>query len=112
MSAFRTTLNVVATSLGVPSDEAIAAGQPSKLDIILTLGQTLPFGEPGQPPIMAHLGDVVYSLGRDTAIEFFKKGLEAAEMLPPESKLVPATDLKAATATADLAQQLKIEPAT
>lgn len=101
MSAFKATLNVAAASLGVPSDESLAAGRPSEVEITLTIAQQLPFGEPGQPPIMAHLGDITYTLGRDTAVEFFRKGLEAAEALPPESKLQIATDVKAAESAAE-----------
>lgn len=111
MSAFKVTLNVAAASLGVPSDEALKAGQPPAVEVNLTIAQQLPFGEAGQPPIMAHLGDVTYSLGRDTAIEFFKKGLEAAEALPPESKLQLATDVAAAEAAAEKVNQFRADAA-
>lgn len=94
MSAFDTTINVVGTNLGVPTEEAIKAGEPPTIEIELVVGQVLPFAAgPGQPPLQVPLGRIKYTLNKETAVEFFKRGLEAAEGLPDASKLEIATSL-------------------
>lgn len=98
MSAFSMKLNVGRTAIAAAPAEAIKAGEAENaLDIILTVVHVLPISAgPGQPPMMAPLGDVTFSIGREQAVEFFKTGLSAAEDLPPESDLVIANDLGAA----------------
>lgn len=96
------TLNVGRTAIGAPEPEAVKNGEaPNALDIILTVVQVLPFQQPGQPPVMAALGNVKFSMGRDQAVEFFKTGLEAAEDLPPESNLTVAADMSMAEKMAE-----------
>lgn len=106
MSAFDITLNVLGTSLGVPDEEAQAQGA-SDIEIHLAIAQQLPFGQPGGPPVMAHIGNVKYVLDRDTAIKFFEKGLEAAQKLPAPSKLAVATDMGEVAKAAEGLEGLK-----
>lgn len=95
MSAFETSLNVLGTSIAVPDEESLKQGAPSAVEIVLAIAMQLPFGQQNTGPMMAHIGNVKYTLDRDSAIQFFKGGLEAAEKLPPVSKLDIATDLSA-----------------
>lgn len=113
MSAFETTLNVVGTNLGVPSEEALASGEASPvIEIELIVGQVLPFAAgPGQPPLQVPLGSVRYALGKKPATEFFKSGLKAAEELPEErqSQLEIATSLDGLDEVNDRLRKLKGE---
>lgn len=94
MSAFDTTVNVVGTSIGVPTEEHLAAGAPPALEIAIKIGQQLPFSAgDGQPPVVAELGTIRFGLNQDTAVEFFEQGLEAAKKLPVKPKLDIATNL-------------------
>lgn len=96
MSAFDMKINVGRTAIASPPPEMVKAGEAENaLDVILTVVQILPFGNPGQPPVAAALGNIKFSLSRDQAVEFFKTGLETAEELPPESGLTIANDLSA-----------------
>ena len=74
----------------------------------MAVAMQLPFAQQqGQPPMMAHIGNVKYQLDRDSAIKFFQSGLEAAEALPPTSRLAVATDLKAAENAAEQIGQFR-----
>lgn len=98
MSAFETTVNVVATQVGIPDEEAQKQGA-TDMEVSLAIGQQLPFAQqPGAPPMMAMLGAIKFSMNKESAMKFFTAGLEAAEKLPEVSKLEVATDLKAAEA--------------
>ena len=92
MSAFDVSLNVLGTSLAVPDEEALKQGAEPNIEVSLAVALQLPFGQPGGAPMMAHLGNVKYILSRDTAVEFFEKGLEAAQGLPAPSKLTVAQE--------------------
>lgn len=88
MSAFDSNINVVGTSIGVPTEEQLENGHPSALEIALKVGQVLPFSQgPGAPPVIAEFGTLRFALDRDTAIEFFEKGLEEAKKLPAKAKI-------------------------
>ncbi len=110
MTAFDANVNVVGTSIGVPTDEQLEAGAPSVLEIAIKVGQQLPFSQgPGQPAVTAELGTMRFALERDMALEFFEKGLEAARTLPVKSSLDIATSLdgveEAAKQMADLTKK-------
>jgi hypothetical protein len=108
VSAFSAELNVIGTSLGVPTEEQLEAGAEPNLEVNLIIGQTLPFSPgPGQPPVVAPLGQLTYRLAKDMAVEFFKKGIEAAEDLPEPSKLAVATDLASAEQAAQQLDRLR-----
>lgn len=107
MSAFDINLNVIGTQLGVPDEEQIKQGA-NTVEVTLMLGLTLPFSQgQGAPPLQAPLGTVTYNLDRDTAIELFTKGKEAAEKLPQRPKLDIATDMNAVEAAASRLNQFK-----
>lgn len=107
MSAFEARVNVAATSIAIPTEEQQEQGA-NNVDIHLVVTVPLPFAQgPGQPPLQTQLGTIVYGLDRDTAIKFFKQGLEAAEKLPKTSDLEVATDLSAAEAAAQRLEALK-----
>jgi len=96
MSAFEASVNVLGTSIAVPEEESIKAGAPSVVEVILAVAMQLPFAQQqGAPPMMAHIGNIKYQLDRDSAIKFFRSGLEAAEKSPAASNLAIATDLSA-----------------
>src|SRR4051812_3828518 len=95
MSAFDTRLNVIGHSIGVPNEEQLRNGVPPSVEIALKIGLSLPFSTgPGEQPVTTAAGSVRYEIGRDAAIEFFKKGLEAAEGLPVAADIQIASDLK------------------
>ena len=107
MSAFDIHINVVGTSIGAPSEDALKAGAPSALEVELLLGQQLPFAQgPGQPPIVAPLGKVRYALEREAAIEFFERGLEEAKKLPAKSNIEVAHSLDGVEKAAERLQKL------
>lgn len=106
MSAFDMSLSVFGTSIAVPDEEsqktAKQSGQPVALDVILAVALPLPFQQgPGQPPVMAHLGNVKFSMDKESAEKFFQSGLEAAEQLPATSNLAVVSDLGAAERMGD-----------
>lgn len=110
MTAFDANVNVVGTSIGVPTEEQLEAGAPSVLEIAIKVGQQLPFSQgPGQPGVTAELGTMRFALERDMAIEFFEKGLEAAQSLPAKPNIDIATSLdgidEAAKQMADLTKK-------
>lgn len=102
MSAFDSHINVVGTSLGVPTEEQLAEGHPSALEIALKIGQVLPFSQgPGAPPVIAEFGTLRFALERETAMEFFEKGLEEAKKLPAKPKIDIAQTLDGVDVAAD-----------
>lgn len=110
MTAFDATLNVIGTSLGVPPEEHLEAGAPAVVEIAIKVGQQLPFSQgAGQPPVTAELGAFRFAMSRDMAIEFFEKGLEAAQSLPNKPSIDIATSLdgidEAAQKMADLTKK-------
>src|SRR3954467_708921 len=93
MSAFDSQIAVVGTSIGVPSEERLASGVDPSVEVALRIGLTLPFSPaPGEPPVQANAGTLRYKLGKEAAVEFFSKGLEAAQTLPNESRIQTATN--------------------
>lgn len=108
MSAFDATLNVVGTSIGAPTEEQLAQGAPSALELSLQIGQQLPFSQgPGHPPVVAEFGTLRFGLDRDTAIEFFSKGLEAAQALPAKKPIEIASNLQGVEEAAERLAKLK-----
>lgn len=110
MTAFDANINVVGTSIGMPTEEQMNAGAPAVLELGLKVGQQLPFSQgPGQPPVTADLGMLRFTLDREVAIEFFEKGLEAAKTLPVKPNIDIATNLEgveeAAKQMADLTKK-------
>lgn len=107
MTAFDANITVGGLDLAVPGEEALKNGVHPHVEVILTVVQPLPIAQgPGQPLIVP-LGNLKFPIGRDQAVEFFKKGLEAAEGLPPESKLEIASDLTAAEQAAQQMQAMR-----
>lgn len=96
MSAFETSLNVVATDVATPTEEALEEGAPPILEVNLVVGLAIPVPQGGQMGLaQIGIGKYTYALPKEAAVEFFKKGLEAAEALPDEqrSKIEIATSL-------------------
>lgn len=107
MSAFETTINVVATSVGIPDEEAIKQGA-TDMEVTLAIGQTLPFAQQqGAPPMMALLGSIKFTMNKESALKFFRSGLEAAEKLPETSKLAISTDIHAAEEAANAVNAMR-----
>lgn len=94
MSAFDMNINVGDYGFSVPDEEAIAAGAPPRMSVILNIVQVL--GVQGGQVATMPFGSVNFGMGREDAIRFFKAGLEQAEQLPAESKLTIANDMTAA----------------
>jgi len=94
MTAFDSHVNVVGTSIGTPTEEQLADGAPSAVEIAIKVGQQLPFAQgPGQPPVVAEIGTLRFTLDRVTALELFERGLEAANDLPSKPSIDIATSL-------------------
>jgi hypothetical protein len=95
VSAFEMSVNVGDYGFAMPDPEVIkAGGAPSRIDVILKVVQVL--GVPGGQMAAVPLGDLKFGLGRDDAIKFAETMKEQAELLPPESKIAVATDLRQA----------------
>lgn len=102
MTAFDSTINVVATQISAPDEEQIKNGVPPVIELRLDVGLDLPFSQgPGTPQLVVPAGSIRFTLPSDAAVEFFKKGLEAAENLPKPSDLVTASDLSSVEAAAE-----------
>lgn len=107
MPAFDSNINVVNAQISAPDDEQIKNGVPPVLEIKLEVGLDLPFSQgPGTPQLVVPVGAVRFTLPRDVAVEFFKRGHEAAEALPKPSDLVTATDINSVEAAAERLQKL------
>lgn len=103
MSAFDVQLNVFRTSVGIARVHEEA---PAQMEIALEVAMALG-AAPGQPTLMAPIGTVRYTLGREEAIKFFKIGLDAAETLPKPSGIAVAKDLSSAERVAQAAQNIR-----
>lgn len=97
MSSFDANINVIATAISVPDESQLESGVPPVVEIRLDLGLELPFSTgPGQPNVTTHMGSLRFTFPADQAVEFFEKGLDAAQKLPSStpSKLTIASDIR------------------
>lgn len=97
-------------ALAVPNDEQIAAGVVPHVEVIAHIAVELPFrGPDGQAPA-APFGVVRMQLDKQTAVDYFRSALEAAEKLPdakPSIQIAPAAALNEVEAAAERLNKLK-----
>lgn len=96
--------NTLATSIGAPSEEALADGADPVVEIAYTIGIRLPFAGPDGDPIQVPSALHRYRFTREQALKFAQAVTDSAEQLPEENKsanLVIANNLSAVEQTAE-----------
>lgn len=92
--------------LAVPTDEQIAEGA-NALQVNITFGAALPFGQPGQPPIALPLGVLRVPIIREQALSLGDKLKEEGERLPKPSALITANSLEGVDKVANFTDGLR-----
>src|SRR4051794_32063984 len=104
MIPFDTTVQVAGVpAIAAPSPEQIEDGHEPEVEVAIPTGVALPFSsDGGQTQMIAPVALIRFSFDRETAVEFFKKGLEVAEKLPakPKSSIQTASSLSEVEAAA------------
>ena len=84
---FDTTYELMGASVG---EVEVEAGKEGLLELVFVPGITFPVAGPDGQPLRIPSGNVRFQLTREQALEYFKKGIEAAEGLPKGSGIVVA----------------------
>lgn len=103
---FNADLNVMDMTLGVPTPEALEAGDAEpNVEVGLVTGIALPIANPETgAPVMVPGAILKFKLGKEDAIKLFEQGLKAAQELPdpkPKTNIMTATNLDAVTRAAE-----------
>lgn len=82
---FDAEISVFSASVATPSPEALEEGAPAHVECGIVTGAALPVMNPQTgEPLLVPFGRLRFGFAREQAIEFFQKGLEAAQSLPDE----------------------------
>jgi hypothetical protein len=89
---FDTTYELMGASVG---EVEVEAGKEGLLELVFVPGITFPVAGPDGQPLRIPSGNIRFQLTREQALEYFKKGIDAAETLPKGAGIVIADEKQA-----------------